>query len=147
MIKNSLYKNGSVIAVWIKADNRDELNQNYWSFYNHGATNADDLNWTDELEGYFWTNRDKLKKYFKNSSAAIVYNELGDDWEGDRVTGPQIQKRIKELAEKRMAELFELNGPNPLAKTPYTPYESYAPQGESTGNDWSDYLTKLAQGA
>ena len=147
MVKNSVYKNGSVIAVWVKADNRDELNYNYWSFYNHGATNAEDLNWTDELEGYFWTNRNKLKKYFKNSSAAIVYNELGEDWAGDKVTGPEIQRRIMELAEKRLIELLETVGHNPLAKTPFNSYAMGTIQTDRPSGDWSDYLTKLAQGA
>ena len=67
MVKNTVYKNGSVIAVWINSDNNDELKQNYWSFYNHGATSAEDLNWTNKGEGYFWSNERKLKRYFKNS--------------------------------------------------------------------------------
>jgi hypothetical protein len=83
MISNKVWKNGSVIAVWLKGDNKQELLENYWSYWNHGATSADDLHWANELQGYFWTSERQLKRYFKNSSRAIVLNELGEDWQGE----------------------------------------------------------------
>ena len=108
MVKNSLYKNGSVIAVWIDAETRQEALENYWSFWNHGATSAEDLHWTSSTEGYFWSNEEKLKRYFKNSSRAIVLNELGEDWEGDATTGPQAGREIADKAEARLAQLNEV---------------------------------------
>ena len=100
MIENSLYKNGSVIAVWIKGDNEQETLENYWSFWNHGATSAEDLHWTNPLEGYFWSNEKKLKRYFKNSSRAIVLNELGEDWEGNSKDLREVANRIAVLAKQ-----------------------------------------------
>ena len=147
MVKNSLYKNGSVIAVWIDAETRQEALENYWSFWNHGATGADDLHWTSNTEGYFWTTDKKLKRYFKNSSRAIVLNELGEDWEGDATTGPEVGERIAEMAQDRFDELMSNSGPNPLAKTLVEPYLMGSVSAEKDSGNFDDYLTKVIQGA
>ena len=116
MTKNSLYKNGTVIAVWIKGDDETDTLENYYSFWNHGATSAEDLNWTGENQGYFWTSEKKLKRYFKNSSRAIVLNELGEDWEGDSTSGPQVGNRIATMAQERFDSLWDTQGPSPFTK-------------------------------
>ena len=146
MVKNSLYKNGSVIAVWIDAETRQEALENYWSFWNHGATSAEDLHWTSSTEGYFWSNEKKLKRYFKNSSRAIVLNELGEDWEGDATTGPEVGKEIADKAEARFAQLNESKGPNPLNKR-VIPVHMLGEIDTGTGEgEWQDFLVKQATG-
>tara|TARA_R100000808_G_C2105469_1_gene121220 strand:- start:197 stop:637 length:441 start_codon:yes stop_codon:yes gene_type:complete len=146
MVKNSLYKNGSVIAVWIDAETRQEALENYWSFWNHGATSADDLHWTSSTEGYFWSNAEKLKRYFKNSSRAIVLNELGEDWEGDATTGPKVGREIADKAKARFAQLNESKGPNPLNKR-VLPVHMLGEIDSSTGEgEWRDYIVRLANG-
>ena len=147
MVKNSLYKNGSVIAVWVDGDTEQETLENYWSFWNHGATSAEDFHWTNPTEGYFWSNEKRLKRYFKNSSRAIVLNELGEDWEGDAKTGPITGKMIAKLSEKRFNELYENQGPNPLTKTVMPVHALGTIESGRGSGDWSDYLTKLAQTA
>jgi hypothetical protein len=147
MIDNSLYKNGTVIAVWVKGDNRKETLENYWSFWNHGATQAADLNWTNENEGYFWTNQKKLKRYFKNSSRAIILNELSEDWKGDATSGPKVGGRIADLTEKRFNELWNTQGPSPLYKTPYNPHALGTIEAERGSGNFDDYLTKILQKA
>ena len=147
MIKNSLYKNGTVIAVWVKGDNKKETLENYWSFWNHGATGADDLNWTNENEGYFWTSQKKLKRYFKNSSRAIVLNELGEDWRGDFKAWREVASRIADLTRERFDELWEAQGPSPLYKTPYNPHALGTIEAESGSGNFDDYLTKVLQKA
>ncbi len=128
MTKNSLYKNGSVVCVWVKADAKQEALENYYSFWNHGATSAEDLHWVDEAEGYFWTSVGKLQRYFKNSSRAIVLNELGEDWEGDSTSGPQVGDRIATLARERFDSLWDTQGPSPFGKARLLG-ESYEVQG------------------
>ena len=113
MVKNSLYKNGTVVCVWIDADTRQEALENYWSFWNHGATSAPDMHWVEPARGYFWSDEKRLKKYFKNSSHAIVLNELGEDWQGDNISGPLTGWKIKSLAEERFNELWQTAGPKP----------------------------------
>ena len=146
MVKNSLYKNGSVIAVWIDAETRQEALENYWSFWNHGATSADDLHWTSSTEGYFWSNEKKLKRYFKNSTRAIVLNELGEDWEGDATTGPEVSQRIKRMTFGRWNLLNQTKGPNPLNKRTI-PVHMLGEIDAGTGEgEWQDFLVKQATG-
>ena len=146
MIKNSVYKNGSVIAVWINGDERQEALENYWSFWNHGATSADDLHWTSKTEGYFWSNQKKLEKYFKNSSRAIVLNELGEDWEGDATSGPKVSNSIATLARVRFEKLYRSKGPNPLNKRTI-PVHMLGEIETGTGEgEWQDFLLKQATG-
>ena len=144
MIENSLYKNGSVIAVWIKGDNEQETLENYWSFWNHGATSAEDLHWTNPLEGYFWSNEKKLKRYFKNSSRAIVLNELGEDWEGNSKDLREVANRIAVLAKQRFIELYDNQGPNPLTKSEMP---VYALGTIGSSNAGQNYLTRITQKA
>ena len=60
-----LYKNGSVIAVWIDAETRQEALENYWSFWNHGATSAEDLHWTSSTEVISGATRRKAETLFQ----------------------------------------------------------------------------------
>ena len=96
-----------VIKIYIEAkDGQDETVEAWFnSFWNHGATQAADLNWTNKNEGYFWTSQKKLKRYFKNSSRAIVLNELGEDWGGDFKAWREVANRIADLAQERFEEL------------------------------------------
>ena len=152
MIKNSLYKNGTVICVWVKADTKQEALENYWSFWNHGATSAENLHWIDEAEGYFWSDEKRLKRYFKNSSRAIVLNELGEAWEGDSTSGPQVANSISTLARVRFERLWNTQGPSPFGKARLKNYgdEAYEvlEHGSSTGygscsTSWNHCLTRL----
>lgn len=57
---------GSEVIVEISGNNRNEVVQNFWSFWNHGATNGE-FCWTndgggDNYCGYFWTDIPRLEK-------------------------------------------------------------------------------------
>ena len=148
MISNKVWKNGSVLAVWLKGDNKQELLQNYWSYWNHGATSADDLHWVNEMQGYFWTSARQLKRYFKNSSRAIVLNELGEDWQGDAQSGVEVSERIAAMAEERYQELMSNDdGPNPYNPRviPFV-YEMGTIDTGRTEGGWQDFLVKQATG-
>ena len=147
MVKNSTYKNGSVIAVWINADNRQDALENYWSFWNHGATSAEDLHWISETEGYFWTSRKNLKRYFKNSTRAIMLNDLGEDYQFDRHSGRATIQLIAEKASKRYKALMDEQGPNPLAKTQVPVHMMGTIDAESSSGNFDDYLTQIIQKA
>ena len=131
----------------LRATAKKRRSKNYWSFWNHGATQADDLNWTNENEGYFWTNRKKLKRYFKNSSRAIVLNELGEDWGGNFKAWREVAGRVANLAQERFDELWNTQGPSPLYKTPYNPHALGAIEAERGSGNFDDYLTKILQKA
>lgn len=67
---------GDEILVEISGDNRNSVVQQFWSFWNHEATNGE-FSWTNDgfggkYCGYFWTNEDRLRK----SCREIELNKL-----------------------------------------------------------------------
>jgi hypothetical protein len=50
------------LIVSIKGENRQDIIEQHWSFYNHGATNQPELWWMCSTEAYFYTTREKLLK-------------------------------------------------------------------------------------
>lgn len=120
-----LYYDGceSNIAIGILGSKEDiELQLN--SFYNFGATNQPELHWMNENPvdknkafAYIWTDDKKLKKYFRNSSAAMLYEnkkveELKEEYKhfkGKKGSGAGASKVIKEMCEKRYNAMIREN--------------------------------------
>tara|TARA_R100001082_G_C4336186_1_gene147895 strand:+ start:75 stop:470 length:396 start_codon:yes stop_codon:yes gene_type:complete len=95
--------NGTVWAVGIETENPEEMQQQIYSFYNHGATDSrvDMIEMTPTFS-YFWTTKEKLEKYFLNSSLAKILWDNPDAGKGKKAGAlPEAEK----LAEKRMKEL------------------------------------------
>jgi hypothetical protein len=66
---------GTVIAVFIKGDNEQDVNERFWSFWNHGATSGE-FHWVEgKGNGYFWTTPAKLLKALEG---AALFKLLGD---------------------------------------------------------------------
>ena len=96
--------NGTVWAVGIETENPEEMQQQIYSFYNHGATDSrvDMIEMTPTFS-YFWTTKEKLEKYFLNSSLAKILWDNPDAGKGKKAGAlPEAEK----LAEKRMKELI-----------------------------------------
>ena len=92
--------NGTVWAVGIETENPEEMQQQIYSFYNHGATDSrvDMIEMTPTFS-YFWTTKEKLEKYFLNSSLAKILWDNPDAGKGKKAGAlPEAEK----LAEKRM---------------------------------------------
>ena len=69
-------------AVGIQGDNQTEIEQQYYSFYNHGATNGE-LAWLyDGKFGYFWVQTDKRRPEEK-IRRALESAELNRIFNGD----------------------------------------------------------------
>ena len=64
---------GTYIAVAIESDNPEEIELQYNSFYNHSATDGE-LHYMSDRFAYIWTDEERLKKYFLNSSLAKLLN-------------------------------------------------------------------------
>ena len=102
-MKLYLQPNGTVWAVGIETENPEEMQQQIYSFYNHGATDSrvDMIEMTPTFS-YFWTTKEKLEKYFLNSSLAKILWDNPDAGKGKKAGAlPEAEK----LAEKRMKEL------------------------------------------
>ena len=71
---------GTVIAVFIKGDTEEDVNERFWSFWNHGATSGE-FHWVEgENNGYFWTTPDKLKLSLERAAFHKLLND-NPDWE------------------------------------------------------------------
>ena len=51
---------GTSIALAIEDESRQDIEYQYFSFYNHGATSGE-LHWLTEHMAYFWTSPEDLK--------------------------------------------------------------------------------------
>ena len=122
-MKLFLQPNGSVWAVGIESDDPKKIKQQVWSFYSHGAIDsAEDVTHLSDKFSYVWTDKERLEKYFLNSSFHKVLNEMPEpkimtpfgmmenhsyrEAKGLGL-GARIAHKIKKLAKERMADLLE----------------------------------------
>jgi len=103
-MKLYLQPNGTVWAVGIESDKPEEITQQFNSFFNHGAIDSTaDLNEMSPTFHYIWTTKQKLEKYFRNSSLAKV---LTDDPEAGKGQKGGAMPEAEKLAEQRMNDLI-----------------------------------------
>lgn len=108
-MKLFLQPNGSVWAVGMESDDPDAIKQQVWSFFQHGAIeSAKDFIEMSGRFSYIWTDKERLKKYFLNSSYHKVLNEIHSHREIKSLGfGARVAHKIKKMARERMAELLE----------------------------------------
>ncbi len=104
MVKLISHSFGTVVAIGISGNKQDVQHQ-YYSLYNHGATSAD-LNWLTSRFGFIWTTPKRLKKYFLNSSFFIVCQNQPDI--SDQAAKKEA-KRLAEFRERKMREEHFIN--------------------------------------
>jgi hypothetical protein len=103
-MKLYLQPNGTVWAVGIESDKPEEITQQFNSFFNHGAIDSTaDLNEMSPTFHYIWTTKEKLEKYFRNSSLAKI---LTDDPEAAKGQKGGAMPEAEKLAEQRMNDLI-----------------------------------------
>jgi len=95
------------LIVSIKGSNTQDIIEQHYSFYNHGATEQPELWWMGSTEAYFYTTREKLLKAMTNAELFRVLN----------VAGPIPFKGKKQgalpLARKIAQERFDAMKQNP----------------------------------
>ena len=102
-MKLYLQPNGTVWALGLETNSKKEREEQFNSFFNHGAIDsaADLIEMTPSFS-YIWTTKEKLEKYFLNSSLAKVLTDNPDAGKGEKGGAlPQAEK----LAEQRMNDL------------------------------------------
>ena len=103
-MKLSYQNTGINVAVGIEGK-KEEIRQQYNSFFNHGAIDRTaDLHWLGPTFAFVWSDDKRLEKYFKNSSYHKVLNEF--EGEQDKTSGPIISRKIKTMAKERFQELL-----------------------------------------
>ena len=94
---------GTVSLVGIESNNKQEIIEQYYSLWNHGATGGK-LHWMMDSFAYITSNEEALKKYFLNSSFHLLLNKYPDKYKG--VQGG-VMGDARKLATRRLAELKE----------------------------------------
>lgn len=96
---------GTASYVGIESKDENEIVEQYYSFWNHGATGGK-LHWMSDTFAYISTSPENLEDYFHNSSYHLLLNNYPDTWEGKEET-EEFNAEIHKLAEKRLADLME----------------------------------------
>lgn len=94
---------GSAILVGIESENKQEIEQQYYSFWNHGATGGK-LHWMCDTFAYITTHEKELEQYFLNSSLHLILNKFPDAYKGFE---GGAMPHAKSLAKRRLEELKE----------------------------------------
>tara|TARA_R100000664_G_C2708506_1_gene106150 strand:+ start:114 stop:599 length:486 start_codon:yes stop_codon:yes gene_type:complete len=94
------------VAVGIRGDDKTEIINHYWGFWNWKATSGEDLIWANEQVkpylGYFWTSKAKLKNSLVEMSANMMIREGNlSIFKGEK---GGIMPFAREYAEERMKE-------------------------------------------
>lgn len=67
------------VAVGIRGDDKTEIINHYWGFWNWKATSGEDLIWANEQVkpylGYFWTSQKRLRNALVHISFNEIFNE------------------------------------------------------------------------
>lgn len=123
------------IAVGIRGDDKTEIINHYWGFWNWKATSGEDLIWTNEQVkpylGYFWTSKAKLKNSLVEMSANIMIKEGNLSIFKGKKGG--IMPFAREYAEERMKEFRPMTFL--VSKNKYDFYNL----GQITAENLSDY--------
>ena len=96
---------GTTAYVGIESKDQNEIVEQYYSLWNHGATGGK-LHWMSDSFAYISTTPEALEDYFHNSSYHLLLNNYPDTWEGKEET-EEFNAEIHKLAEKRLADLME----------------------------------------
>ena len=104
-MKLILQQLGTVWLIGIESNDQEEMERQYYSFWNHGATSGG-LHEMCETFSYIVTDEERVKKYFENSSLHLLLNLQPEAYKGVR---GGVMNAAKALAKKR---LEVLNGCN-----------------------------------
>ncbi len=94
---------GTVCLIGMESDNKQEIEGQYHSFWNHQATGGK-LHWMCDTFAYITSNEQALKKYFLNSSLHLILNKFPDTYKG--LKGGAMS-HARALAKRRSEELKE----------------------------------------
>ena len=98
-----LQKLGTVWLIGLESHNPEDMERQYYSLWNHGATTGK-LHEMCESFSYIVSNEEDVKRYFLNSSLHMVLNKFPDAYKGFE-GGAMPHAKI--LAKRRLEELME----------------------------------------
>ena len=87
------------LQVFVTSDTREETEQNFWSLYNHRATEQADPEWAEETTIVFWTGKTRLLRAFRRAAINGIHNSHMDKFKGKR--GALIPAIADKIAARR----------------------------------------------
>ena len=94
---------GTVLLIGMESNDEQEIIEQFYSFWNHGATGGK-LHWTCDTFAYITTHEKQLERYFLNSSLHLILNKYPDTYKGKKGGAMEAAKK---LAARRSTELME----------------------------------------
>jgi hypothetical protein len=102
-MKLVLQQLGTVWLIGIESNNQKEVERQYYSLWNHGATSGG-LHEMCATFFYIVSDKERVEQYFVNSSLHLILNKYPDTYKGLKGGAMPHAKR---LAARRLAELME----------------------------------------
>lgn len=96
MVKLYIQDYGSAIAIGIQSDNKQEINEQFNSFWNFGATSGE-LEWNTPEFAYFWTTPENFQKYLVTSSLHKILNEHPNKFCGKKGGAMEHARQLAQL--------------------------------------------------
>ena len=110
---------GTKCLVGIQTTNEEERMEQYYSFWNHGATSGKLIELGESFH-YITTSPEQLKKYFLNSSFHLLLNKFPQKYKG--VKGG-VMADARKLAKRRLEDLQASTEPHQFYSTKLTNYD------------------------
>ena len=110
---------GTTCLVGIETNDETERMEQYYSFWNHGATSGKLHEMCDTFH-YITSSPEKLEKYFVNSSFHLLLNKFPQKYKG--VKGG-VMADARKLAKRRFEELKESTEPHQFYSTMLVNYD------------------------
>ncbi len=146
------YKNcGSNWAVYIEGETTEDVEQEFWGFWNWEVTNGE-FEWLSEegdcmQSGYFWTTKKRLTNGLFNRCVTHLLNTTLKDEFKDQEKGvaPIARKIVASLMDEMIQE-SQLNRAWSGGGTDYHELgtiEAHRPDGHDTHTDWNTSHTNI----
>ena len=146
------YKNcGSNWAVYIEGETTEDVEQEFWGFWNWEVTNGE-FEWLSEegegiQNGYFWTTKEKLTNGLFNRCVTHLLNTtLKDEFKNQEKGVAPIARKIVASLMKEMVQESQLNRAWSGGGTDYHELgtiEAHRPDGSDMHTDWNTSHTNL----
>lgn len=111
MLKLWRHDYGTVIAIGLEGNDQIEIEHNYYSFWNHGATSGE-LHWLTDAFAYFWTTPSALWKGLVDTCLFELLNVDGGKSKG-KIHGLMPEAKMKARERLNSIEYLAFLGYNP----------------------------------
>ena len=141
------YKNcGSNWAVYIEGYTTEDVEQEFWGFWNWGATNGE-FEWLTDESGYFWTTKEKLNDcLFQRAMSHFLNSSIKREFKNQEGGLAPLARRIVNALMDEMVQESQLNRVWNTGGVDYHELgiiEAHRPDGSDTHTDWNTSHTNL----